>query len=274
MAMTDTFNLFVRPYTPKRLVDQIFVGTPTLETVKRKMRPVKGASYKPLLQSASVASGGGYTRTTQFTGLYTPEGEIATSPEVLNCQWAKHLYIPAQDIELATGDVLVDYWKAYIKNQEEKMRVDISASLFVQGANLWDPLGELINDAAWAGITPATTGYHFWKAHVMAGQDTFATAVSPTRQNYTKMIRTMVGTTGHKPTMGLTDEATWEYLAAQFEPNDFQMAQANPGSKQMINWGFEAFSILGVPIVSDRGFPSQAGVVGGEIGRASCWERV
>jgi len=264
VAMTDTFNLFTRPYTPKKLVDQIFTGTPTLKLIRQKMRAVEGASYKPLLQNASLTPGAGYTRTTQFTGLFTPEGDIATSAEVFNKQWAQHLYIPSQDIKLNTGDKLVDYFTSYVKNAEETARMSLSTSFFAQGSELWDPLGEIINDAAWAGITPASSGFHFWKAHVMAGTSTYSVAVSATRTNFAKMIRTIVGTTGKKPGMILTDESTWDYLWAQFTTNDFAMAQANLATKQMMDWGFDAFSILGVPVVSDRGFPSQAGVAGGE----------
>ena len=248
---TSTFNALTADYTPRVLVDNIFVGTPMYNYMRRHMKAVGGKSWQPIVEYDNL-SGAWYAR--GGTQALSASGDIATRAAFTMKFYALPVYLYAQDTDLGAGESLVDFMGAYVKNALNSIKKDLNEAFFegdptATPAEL-DSLNLACDDtASWGGLDVAT--YSTWKAHVMEGESTFTTPVSPTLNNIGKMVRTITTTTGEKPDMIVVDEDLWDVLFAQYTASVTVMDQVSR-KDPVARWGFEAIYVHGVPIVTDR----------------------
>ena len=257
VASTSDFDALTTDFTPKVLVDNIFVGTPVLLKFRNNMIAVDGRAWTPLIEYAS------------HDGEWYDEGDIAGTPTTVTGQIARRakftlkfyrrkLLLDAQQTDLQGNLALVSVLQAHIKNAINSARVNLSTKLFtgnpaatpaeMNSLNLACDNLEAGND--WGDVDVST--YTTWKAHVMEGTDTFATAVSPTIENLSQLIQETLYTSGELPDLGIVDPAYWRVLVGQIDRDQMAIDLATHKGSDVIKWGFSALFIDGVPFVPDR----------------------
>jgi hypothetical protein len=250
--ISDTFNEFTRPFTPRKLFDQVFRDTPILQTIRKNTINVDAATWEPRLQIAKL-SGGFYTRNDPIVGLEDAPAEIATHAVFEYGYYRTPMYLPAQDVIHNKGDKLIDLMASYVQNYLDGSREELSASLFAVTANSLGDLVTACSDAEWGAIDPLDDGQcatNWWSAHIMESLD----GVSCWFPNFSKMLRTIGGTCGQgkRPTLIVVDEDTWDALALLIQTDNYLMALRSNSTSDIVKWGFNALWVDGVPIVSDR----------------------
>ena len=258
-SYATTFNALTESYVPKVLVDNTFIGTPVLNKLRQHTLEIPGKNWEPLVEYDSAA-GEWYTKgTISGAAPGTASAEIATRAQFALQFYRKPVLLDATETDLQGGGTLIDMMKAYVKNATKRMATDLSVKAFYGDTGLAVPtlnsLANACDDADW----PATgwgeldiATFPHWKAHVMEATATSTVVVSPSLENISKMIRSIIGTTGERPDLDVVEDAYWDVLASQITRNEYLMAlQANAGN-DVVKWGFSTLFVNEVPIVADR----------------------
>ena len=156
---------------------------------------------------------------------------------------------------------------AQVRSATKSMGKSLNSAIFTGNPSAspteMNSLNVICDDTAVCGeLNPGTSGYENWKAHVMEGEDTFATAVSPSLDNISKLNRSIAGTCGEKPDVTFVAEDYWDCLHAQITSNDYLLAKAANATSQVVKWGFDALWVDGVPIIADRDCSGETWVSG------------
>jgi hypothetical protein len=268
---TDTFDALTEYYTPEVLVDNVFSGTPVWEMARRNMEPVSGKGYMPIIMYD--AEGGEWYEKGDQVGQGSDglrpgvSGDIATRALFKHQFYRNPVRLNAQDTDLQGPLAIVDLMKTYIENKTDSTRVDLSTKLFIGEGEAASPneiqgLCPGCSDGAWGGLDPDADNIPVWKAHIMDGEDTYETPVAPSLDNISKMIRTITNTCGESkvPDLIVVAEEYWDVLYGQLTRNEYNNARVANGDNPIIQWGFSAIFVNGVPIVSDRDCPGEAWV--------------
>jgi len=267
---TDTFDALTEYFTPEVLVDNVFRGTPTWDFCRRNMKPVSGKGYMPTIMY-DTEGGEWYDRGDQVGGSLHPDvsGDIATRALFKHQFYRNPVRLNAQDTDLQGPLALVDLMKAYVDNKTKSTRKDLASKLFTGSGESADPseingLENGCQDGAWGGLDPTGDSIGVWKAHIMEGEDTYATPVAPSLDNISKKIRLITGTCGEeeKPTLVVVAEDYWDVLYGQLTRNEYNNARVANGDNPVVKWGYSAIFVNGVPIVSDRDCSGEAWVSG------------
>lgn len=262
-SYATTFGALTASYVPKVLVDNIFVGTPVLNKLRQHTLPLKGKNWEPIIEYES-ATGEWYDKGDITTLGTSVSGDIATRAQFVLQFYRKPVLLNAQDTDLQDGAAIIDLMKAYVKNATKKMANDISHKAFYGNPagdpktinSLWAACDDVDIPQAFGGIAVAEMGV--WKAHTMEGQTTHTVPVSPSLENISKMIRSIIGSTGERPDLVAVEDAYWDALSSQITRNEYLMAlQANAGN-EVVKWGFTTLFVNNVPIVADRDCPGWA----------------
>ncbi len=259
----STFDAITASYTSKVLVDQIFVGTPTLLEAKRHLTPMRGRDWEPLLEYGKATSAVHTKRGTTFS--LSAASQIATRGKFTPAEVAWPLVLYEQDIKEQAGLALLDFVKVHIDNVVKVARDDLNAELYTGDGSADPPeitgLSTILDDTAtWGGLDPST--YTWWKPHVMDGEDSYATAVSPSLENMELCIDTTQMTTSGTLDIAFCKPELWRVLKAQISTNDYLMAKVAYANHRVVKWGFPTFWIRDVPFVQDRDCPGAAWVEG------------
>jgi len=252
----STFEALTEAYTPRKLVDNIFTGTPVLQWFRRNMISAAGTCWTPLIEIATE-DGEWYDKGDQVGTHTTVTGEIATRAKFDYKYFRRKVLLEAQDTDGQGAQELIDLMGAQVRNATESMRASLNAKIFdgnpaATPAEIDGLDSACANDNTYGELVSSTAGYRQWQAHVMQGADTFATPVSPSLMNLSKIIQSTHITTGKKPTALFVAEALWDAYRAQIGENQFLMANAARANSQVVKWGFDALWVDGVPIVPDR----------------------
>lgn len=259
-TFANTFEAVTTVYTPRVLADNIIVGSPTLEYLKKNTLRVPMKGYEPLIQYATL-SGGWYGRGEQLT--LTLSGDIATRAHFdLKC-YALPIFLAAQDVDGQGEWALVDMLQSYIRNAIDSANQQLNEDIWNATPADSDEMSGLSlacdNATTWGGLNPST--YTSWKAHVMEGEDTYATPVSPTIDNIGLMIQRIQGTVKKKPELIVVAEDYWDVLAAQVSSN-IQYSATLHQNNPVVRLGFDAIFVKGVPVTTDRKCPGEDWVSG------------
>ena len=259
-TFSNTFEAITLVYTPKVLADNIIVGSPTLEYFKKNMLRVPVKGYEPLIEYATL-SGTWYGRGEPLP--LSLSGDIATRAHFDLKYYALPVFLAAQDVDGQGEWALVDMMKAYIRNAINSASQQLNEDIWNATPSDSDEMAGLslaCDDAStWGGLSPST--YTSWKAHVMEGEGSYATPVSPTVENLGLMISRIQGTVKKKPDIVVVAEDYWDVLAAQISDSIVYSAtlhQNNP----VVRMGFDAFFVKGVPVTTDRKCPGEDWVSG------------
>lgn len=260
---TSTFDALTADYTPKILVDNIFVGTPTLQKLRQNIQPVAGRAWQPLVEYASM-SGEWYSRGSVVADTTTLADQIAMRATYSPLRYRLKVILDRGDVKMQGAQGLVDLMKSYINNATKSMAKDLSTAIFTTTGSAVNTIADYCDSAATVGgLAPGS--YAWWKAHVVEGESDGATnfgkQVSPSVDNVERLIQDIVGTTGEKPDLLVCAEELWNCLAWQLK-DKIQLQQAANATNDIIRWGFATYFIDGVPVISDRNCPGEAWVAG------------
>lgn len=253
---TNTFEALTEFYTPRRLIDNIFTGTPLLNWFRRNMVQAAGIAWTPIVEIAKE-DGEWYDRGDQVGTPTTITGEIATRAVFYYQFYRRKVLLEAQDTDGQGAQKLIDLMNAQVRNATKSMQTNLNNKLF-SGNPAANPAEinsldvALDNLNTWGGLNGNAAGYYQWQAHMMVGEDTFATPVAPSLQNISKMIQSILLTTGEKPTAIFVAEPYWDVLRAQVGENQYLIANAARANSDVVKWGFDALWVDGVPVVPDR----------------------
>lgn len=249
IAALSTFNTLTKAYHPAVLADNTFIGTPTLKKLRQYMIPAPGKAWKQSIELV-YEDGEWYARGGQVPTVDTVTGEIADEASYTLKYYRRKVLLEAQDVDLQDTEKLVDLLGAQVENATESLRMNLSAALFTTGTSQMDTLSAFCDNVATVGgHSPATAGYERWASHAMDAETTYSVPVSPSLNNIAKMLRSMQGSTGKMPDMGVVAEDYWDVLAADAARHPELAAKRD---SDILRWGFSAIHVLGVPIVSDR----------------------
>lgn len=262
----DTFNAYTDRYILAGLHDQVFTGTPLLTELGTRIRGFQGTKFEGRIQIGEITN-----------HWYDPDADVDldldfTTPEI-GAEFSyglKYAYeavrLPAHQVDRQSGEKNIRMLVAYTNNAKKSLRKDLNAKLLAlsgsgpgdhsanQPTSLWD----ICNDhnaeygkAAIGGITADGTTHGYWRAHIMEGQATYATAVSPSLQNVGKMVTRIAATVGEKPDLIVVDEDFYDVLEAQLTPIQMQTTRSN----RFRDWGYDSFTVKGVPVIWDPDMP-------------------
>jgi hypothetical protein len=252
----NTFEALTLALTPKVLVDNIFSERPTLKYLRRRMKPVSGKVYQPLVEYDKL-TGGFYVRGGPLTNSVS--GDIATRAEFSLKYYQMPVLLYAQDVDLQGSLGLVDLMQAYIRNAIKSSTSELNGYVFTGNPSAspaqMDSLNVAVDDTATWGLDPATRSE--WKAHIMESTD----GVSPSKENIGYMITKIMETCAERPDLVIVDPDYWQSLYAQLDSGIQYTAQAH-ASNPVVKWGFDTFFIKGVPVVSDSDCQGEAFVSG------------
>ena len=260
---SSTFEALTASYVPKVLVDNVFIGTPVLNKLRQHTKPIKGKNWEPIIEYDSDA-GEWYDKGDPVLSPTTVSSNIASRAQYVLQFYRRKVLLDAQDTDLQDGAVIVDLMKSYVKNATSRMAKDISHKSFYGNPagdpktinSLWAACDDVDIPQKYGGI--AVADMPSWKAHTMEGQTTHTVPVSPSIENHSKMIRSIIGTTGERPDLDVVEDAYWDALSSQITRNEYLMAlQANAGN-DVVKWGFSTLFINEVPVVADRDCPGWA----------------
>jgi hypothetical protein len=247
-------------YTPEVLVDNVFTGTPTWDYFRQNMMPVSGKGYMPIIMY-DHSGGEWYDKGDQVGGTLHPDvsGEIATRA-LFKHQFYRHpVRLNAQDTDLQGPLAIVDLLKSYVGNATQSTRKDMASKLFSGSGTSADPseingIANGCSDGAWGNLDPSGDSIPVWKAHIIEGEDSYATPIAPSLDVISKMIRLIVGTCGEgkKPNLVVVEDAYWDVLYGQLTRNEYNNARVANGDNPVVKWGYSAIFVNGVPVVSDR----------------------
>lgn len=267
---TDTFDALTEYYTAESLVDNVFQGTPVWDYFRRNMEPVSGKGYMPLIMY-DTEGGEWYDKGDQVGGSLHPDvsGDIATRALFKHQFYRNPVRLNAQDTDLQGPLAIVDLMQTYVENKTDSMRTDLGSKLFSGSGETSDPsevcgLETGCADSEWGGIDPAGDSIPVWAAHLMEGEDTYATPVAPSLDNISKMIRLIMGTCGEekKPDLVAVADDLWDVLYGQLTRNEYNNARVANSDNPVVQWGYSAIFVNGVPVVADRNCSGEAWVSG------------
>lgn len=257
---SSTFDALTEDYTPRSLIDNIFIGTPVWEYFRRNMMAVSGRAWTPIIEIATE-DGEWYDAGDQLGTPTTKTGEIATRATFPLHYYRRKVLLNAQDTDLQGSLAIVDVLKAQVKNATNAMRKNLSAKLFTgnAGANPTEMQGlayacDNVAATTYGGLTG--TAYPTWEAHVMEGASdgvtNFGKEVSPSVENLALLIDTIIDGTGEAPDLITVLPAYWHILYGQFTRDEYASLRAANASNNTVKWGFSSLFIRDVPIVRDR----------------------
>ncbi len=271
----NTADLYAmtQAYTPRVLVDNIFVGTPLWLKFRQNMLAIPSYAYQPLIEYA-YDSGDWYDAGDQVGTPNTESAQISTQAKFTLAFFRRRITLNAQSVDLQGSSAIVDLLAAHVRSATESMRMSLAAKLFTgnPAANPTE-LGGLDyvcdDTATWGGLAPGS--YAWWEPHIIEGTSTYAVAVSPSLANLAKMCRSVANTTGERVDMIVVAENFWDKLAGQISANDYAVALASNMNNDVVKWGFSTLFLndaAGIPIVSDR-YATGAAWTAGQSTRAT-----
>lgn len=252
----DTLNAVTEAFwVEKNMVSQCFRSTPVWEYLKRGARKAGGVSVQFPIEYARLG-GGSRALNGQMT-LTTPE--IATKA---TGSW-RHYYVPVQleQIEMEYNQydprAIANYLNMYTRSALDTMREKhLGVDIFkAQTSTALDSIVDAVSDSAtYAGI--AKSDIPSWQCVVAEGEkpSSYKLAVSPSIDNFRKMIRVIREVSGKKPDIIVTSGDVYDVLGQQVSVNDQVIATR---SSQVVQWGYEAIHIDGVPVITDLNFEEQ-----------------
>lgn len=258
MAITiDTLNALTEEFwIEKRMTNIVMRDTPTFMYLKRGARKAGGTQIQADIEYARL--GGGSRAKGGSMTLTTPE--IATKVKL---GW-RYYYVPVsllqEDIDQNASDPrkIASYLNTYTKSALETMREKhLGPDMFkAQTGNALDSIVDAVSDSAsYGGLL--TADIPSWRA--VTAEATYTSTpdapVSPSLDNFRKMIRTIRNVSGKKPDLVVTSPAVWDRLAEQVEVND--QVSALRSNSDVVKWGFDALFINGVPVIDDLNFEEE-----------------
>lgn len=248
----DTLNALTDVvWAEKTLVDNCIKGTPVLDYLKKGARKAGGTGIKFDVKYGRL--GGGFRAYNGIMTLTTPE--IVTKGTMA---WS-HAYVPVQleqleiDYNESDPDSIASYINNYVQSALDTMREKIlSPAIFT--AQTGDAPYSLVDaiddgDAVYAGIDPTWTGMDQWRSYVV--QAGGGTGISPYIGNFRKIIRELKDISGKKPDMIVCESGLFDKLGEQIVTNDNLSGMRK---NQVVEWGYDALHIDGVPVVTDMDF--------------------
>jgi hypothetical protein len=256
----STFDALTKQYISEVLVDSVFSKTPTLDMLKKNTLGFDGRAAEMLVQYQDLASAW-YTTSTDFGS--TLSGEVATRAQYEITKAAHCLILNRDDVKRQGSQKLASLMDTYVKNATSSMAVLLSTAIYNVVSNAMTPLTRIVDcsyanggyNGAIGGLNAATATYRAWQSHGMIGTGTFATAVSPSRDNLSALIRTTQNTQGEAVDAIFVAEAYWDILRAQYTSNpylDAMWSTKGASNASGPNFAFPVFSCDGVPVFSDR----------------------
>ena len=261
-----TFDAYTDRYIMPGLHDQVFTGTPLLKELGTRIRGFQGKKFEGRLEVGSMTNRW-YEPATDVDldlNFTTPEIGAEFSYDLKRSYEAMRL--PAYEVDQQDAAGNVRMLVTYANNAKMSMRKDLAAKILgVSGTGPGDhsvneptSLWDICNDhnaaygkAAIGGITADGTTNGYWRAHIMEAGTTYTVAVSPSLQNIGKMVMRMQATNGRKPDLICVDEDYYDVLEAQLTPVQVQTSKSN----RFRDWGYDSFSIKGVPVIWDPDMP-------------------
>lgn len=261
---TSDFDALTSDYTPKVLVDNVFRATPVWAKFRQNMIKVDGRAWTPLIQYAQEA-GEWYDPGDQLGSPTTPTAQISTRARFTLKFYRHKVLINAQDVDLQGTEAIVDLMKAHVSSATESMRQDLSAKLFsgnpAANPKQMDSLTRIVNDTNTCGeLDPSSIAV--WKAHIIEGTNTHATAVAPSINNLELLNRETSDTTGEAFDMFVVHGRYWDVLYGQLTRNEYLMGLTAHSNNDVVRWGFPTFFVDDVPVVRDRDCTGEAWVAG------------
>lgn len=259
---TADLQTLTRPYTPSKMVMQVFRGTPTLTALREKaIMRLDGESYEPIIEVASD-TGAFYDAMDLDSGYTTKSSEIATKAHFEPHFWWQDLVISAQEKILPGRAALVNLVDRKMVNAMEAVRSQYAAKIYT-GSEAADPkevngLERVVSDTnTCGGINPSDAT--IWKSVIVEGTSTYSVAVSPSlaQVNHTERELTDANTGGGqdgtgKPNVWIVAPRLWTTYLGQIEQNDYAMAMQAFRGNDFVRWGFDSiFTATGTPIVRD-----------------------
>lgn len=261
---TSTYDALTQYVVDKRMIDNIFVGRPTLQKLRENMKTFAGQGWQVILEYGSLTPEW-FNSASSFT--MTTSGDIAQRAQYVPYHMALTVVLPLLDIVGQGSEALVDMISAYMRNAMKSVSNWLSGQIInpATQTNAICALPVMCGDNRYERGTTALGGIDnntasWWKPHIMEGSSDGSTnygkAVSPTIENLAMMQREVSTTIGSplNNAMWVVAPALWNVLVGQLTANDY--ALANKGlsgkNKEVFDWGFPAFSIEGVPVTYDR----------------------
>lgn len=286
-TLTDTFDEITRDVYQPGFIDQIFAATPFWSEFSGSMKTESG---KKIIQTVQTAKLGG--------GRYGPNGQLTlTTPEIADhCEYDwSYYYVPiklsAQDVDLngeAGREKIVDMLDTYTKNAGETLRdehlgTDIFRFHINEDAGTDTPgslegLLDLCQEQDYTGTDQGEypTGYgdilvsdvSTWKAHVQRATGTSGsfTGVTCDIQTVADLIQEVVEGSdsepslacGEKPDLLVTTGTVWSLLKKEIRDRGYASGTTMKRTQDIIDMGFQAFEIEGVPCVMDTHIASSS----------------
>lgn len=286
-ALTDTFDEITQDIYQPGFIDQIFGATPFWSEFAGSMKTESG---KKIIQTVQTAKLGG--------GRYGPNGQLTlTTPEIADhCEYDwSYYYVPiklsAQDVDLngsAGREKIVDMLDSYTKNAGETLRDEhLGTDIFRfhinedTGTNTpasLEGLLDLCQEVDYTGTSQGeySTGYggilvsdvSTWKAHVLraTGSTGAYTGQDCTIQNVADLIQEIVEGSdsapslacGEKPDILVTTGTVWSLLKKEIRERGYASGITMSRTQDIIDMGFQAFEIEGVPCVMDTHISSSS----------------
>lgn len=251
---TSDFDALTADYTPKVLVDNIMVGTPTLLKLKDKMISVTGRAWTPLLEYA-IEDGEWYNEGGQVGTPTTPSTQIAMRGKFVMQFYRRKVLLNAQATDQQGSLAIVEVLAAHVKSASKALQKNLGAKSFT---GLFDAnpaqlggLEDALDPAhTWGGLDPAT--YKWWVPHWMEGSSTYSVPVSPSIENVSKLGRRIQNTTDELPDIVVVDEDYHDILMAQITRTQYDLGLAAHRDADTVKWGFKTLWIDEMPVVADR----------------------
>lgn len=265
---TATFNALTEDYILPGIHDQIFTGTPLLKELGEKIQGFTGEKFTGKVQIGEITN-----------HWYDPDADLDadvdfTTPDIAtefeyNLKYSEEgIRLPVHQVDRQGRESNIKMLDRYTDVARRSLRKDLNSALVAvsgsgpgnhsanQPTSLWD----ICNDhnaeygcATIGGITADGTGNGYWRAHIMEGQDTYATAVSPSLQNVENLLDDIMYSVGEPPDLFVVDRAYYKVLRAQLLP--IEIHTQSPEHNRFVDWGFDSFKIRGVPVIWDRNMP-------------------
>ncbi len=250
-----TFDAIVREHIEPTVVDNFFRETPVMTELRQTAKPVTGDEIHELIEHTGPTASWVADEVTNLTASRVEEVTRAVYP------W-RHAEVDARiskfKINAARGpEAVADQIRIKTQSCINALRMAVSTSIFTdQTGNEILGLTDICDnvcDTEFGGIVPDVSDNKAgempqWVAHVMEDDADSNGYVAPSIANLKKMVRYITDTCGEKPHLIVVHPEYYNVVEAQVSENDRLAGIRNANVVQM---GFDAIGINGVPLVSD-----------------------
>ena len=261
-----TFSAFTEKYVEPGIFDQIFnvKDSPLLKEIGARWKDWRGEQYEIKLEVGELSMTY-YNPATDIAADFTfTTPEIGTEVKYTEVFGYIPIRLPCYQVDKQPSSAgKLGMLTRYTENARRAFSKELIAAALEAspGANEPTSLWEIINDhnadygcAAIGGITADATTNGYWRSHIMEGETTYSVAVSPSLQNFGYMVTRIERTIGSRPDVIVVHPNLYDVLEAQLNPQQMQTQADN----RFRNWGYDSFTIKGVPVIWEDDMPGSA----------------